>query len=246
MTTETLFNLIGSTEEDMIADADTVSARKKRPAWLRWGAAAACVCLLAWGGFTLAARFVHPAPAQGGGGAGGSVDVPGGSWPEGVDPKTASIAVYPATEKVQDVATAELRFLNNEEEALTYPHLGDHLPHTLPDGYWFVIAALYETTMKNGSSYHLLRATYSKSDQGNYNPEAPYLTDDCFDVQVLDYLPRTSKPVPIYTSETLKLPPGDNGIFYLAVDDVYIGVSPGTSYITGDELRRLVTELLGD
>ena len=241
MTTETMFDLIGSAEEDMIADAAALCTRKNRPVWLRWGAVAACLCLLAWGGLALASRL-NQTPSQSGGG----IPAPGGAWPEGVDPKTASIAVYPSTEKVQDVATAELRFLNNEEEALSYPYLGDYLPHTLPDGYWFVIAALYETTMKDGGTYHLLRATYSKSDPGNYNPEAPYLTDDCFDVQVLDYPPRTTKPVPIYTSDTLKFPIGDVTIFYLAVDDVYIGVSPGTSFIAGDELRQLVTELIGE
>lgn len=239
MTKESLFLAFDAVDEAMVADAAAAAEKKKSPRWLRWGAAAACICLLAAGGMTLFNRPGSPLPSQGG----GIVDVPGGAWPEGVDPKTASIAVYPATEKVQDVAEAELRFLYDEEEALNYPHLGDYLPHTLPDGYWFVIAALYETTMKDGGTYHLLRATYSKSDPENYDPEAPYLTDDCFDVQVLDYLPRTSKPTVFYSPETGKQPPSDNSIFYLTVDDVYIGISPGTSRIEGDELMTLIRDL---
>ena len=238
MTAETLFDLIGSAEEDMIADAAAVCTRKKCPAWLRWGAVAACLCLIAAGGLGLASRLRQIAPLSGGG-----IPAPGGAWPEGVDPKTASIAVYPATEKVQDVATAEVRFLYNEEEALSYPHLGDYLPHTLPDGYWFVIAALYETTMKDGSTYHLLRATYSKSDPADFDPVYPYLTDSCFDVQVLDFPPRTNK-IKTYTPEKLKISQSNQDDFYLALDDVYIGVFPSTSFIAGDDLQQLVEELI--
>ncbi len=250
MTKEALFLAFDAVDEAMVADAGAAAEKKKSPRWIRWGVAAACLCLLAWGGLTLANRHSAPLQTPGGGGidvpgGGGGIGVPGGAWPEGVDPKTASIAVYPATEKVQDVAEAELRFLYDEEDTLSYPHLGDYLPHTLPDGYWFAIAAVYETTMKDGGTYHLLRATYSKSDPDNFDPEAPYLTDDCFDVQVLDYLPRTSKPTVFYSPETGKLPPSDASIFYLTVDSIYIGISPGTSRIDGEALMSLIHELTG-
>ena len=117
MTAKKLFELIGDADAELIADASGGRIRKKHPAWLRWGAAAACVCILAAGALGI---FLHPA-------VGGAGYAPGGSWPEGVDPKMASIAVYPATEKVQDVAEATLRTLS-EEEALEFEDLGQYLP----------------------------------------------------------------------------------------------------------------------
>ena len=157
MTAEKLFEMIGDADAELIADASGENIRRKHPAWLRWGAAAACICILAAGALGI---FLHPA-VNGGGYA------PGGSWPEGVDPKTASIAVYPATEKVQDVADATLRTLS-EEEARQFEDLGKYLPRALPEGYWFVISEVRETTMKDGSVYHLLRATYSRSDPADF------------------------------------------------------------------------------
>ena len=229
MTAKKLFEMIGDADAELIADASGESIRRKHPAWLRWGAAAACICILAAGALGI---FLHPA-VNGGGYA------PGGSWPEGVDPKMASIAVYPATEKVQDVADATLRTLS-EEEARQFEDLGKYLPRTLPEGYWFVISEVRETTMKDGSVYHLLRATYSRSDPADFDPEYPYLTDDCFMLQVLDYPPKTK--IKIYTPEKLKLSKTGQDNFYLALDKVYIGVFPQNS-IEGDDLRQLVEDL---
>ena len=172
---------------------------------------------------------------------GGGMAAPGGAWPEGVDPITASIAVYPATENVQDVADAALRTIT-EEEALQFGELGRYLPHTLPEGWWFVSSEVYETTMKDGSEYHLLRATYSRSDPADFDPEKPYLTDDCFMLQVLDYLPET-KTMKIYTPEKLMLSQRDRDDFYLALDNVYIGIFPQGS-IEVEELLQLIGESL--
>lgn len=231
MTARKLFEMIGDADAELIADASGENIKKKHPAWLRWSAAAACVCILAAGALGI---FLHPAVS-------GAGYTPGGSWPEGVDPKMASIAVYPATEKVQDVADATLRTLS-EEEALQFEDLGKYLPRTLPEGYWFVISEVYETTMKNGSVYHLLRATYSRSDPADFDPEYPYLTDDCFMLQVLDYLPNT-KTIKIYTPEKLKLSKTSQDDFYLALETAYIGVFPQNS-IGGDDLRQLIEELM--
>jgi hypothetical protein len=244
MTKEGLFMLFSEVDGELVEEARTAAPKKR--ASLRWGVLAACLCLVAAGALTFA-RLSSREPVSGGGyngGAGGSTGGaadPGGAWPEGVDPKTASIAVYPATERVENVADAAIRQLS-EEEALQYGDLGRYLPRTLPEGYWFVIAEVYETEMKDGGEYHLLRATYSKSDPADFDPEAPYLTDDCFFLQVLDYLPDTRYPV--YTPETQDLPQGDAGNFYLALDGAYIGVFPSTSRIGGGELRQLTEELL--
>ena len=229
MTAKKLFEMIGDADAELIADASGESIRRKHPVWLRWGAAAACICILAAGALGI---FLHPAVS-------GAGYAPGGSWPEGVDPKMASIAVYPATEKVQDVADATFRPLS-EEEARQFEDLGKYLPRALPEGYWFVISDVRETTMKDGSVYHLLRATYSRSDPADFDPEYPYLTDDCFMLQVLDYPPKTK--IKVYTPEKLKLSETGQDDFYLALDKVYIGVFPQNS-IEGDDLRQLVEDL---
>ena len=98
----------------------------------------------------------------------------------------------------------------------------------------------FSFTMKDGSVYHLLRATYSRSDPADFDPEYPYLTDDCFMLQVLDYPPKTK--IKIYTPEKLKLSKTDQDSFYLALEKVYIGVFPQNS-IEGDDLRQLVEDL---
>lgn len=244
MTKEALFLAFDAVDEEMVADAGAAAEKKKSPRLLRWGAVAACVCLLALGGMVLGPRLGPAAAPSDGGGVdapGGGVDAPGGTLPEGVDPKMASISVYPATEQVQDVAEATLRSIS-EEEALRFGELGRYLPQTPPEGWWFVTSEVYETTMKNGRQYHLLRATYSRSDPAVFDPEKPYLTDDCFMLQVLDYLPDT-KTIRIYTPEKLKLSERDRDDFYLALDSVYVGVFPQHS-LEGEELRQVVEELM--
>ena len=232
-----MFELIGNADEEMIADAAGESLRVRRSAWIRRGAVAACICLLAAGALALAIREQRGYTMMSGGGGTSGLTLPAGSWPEGVDPITASIAVYPATENVQDVADAALRTIT-EEEALQFGELGRYLPRTLPEGWWFVASEIYETTMKDGSKYHLLRATYSRSDPADFDPEKPYLTDDCFMLQVLDYLPET-KTMKIYTPEKLKLSQRDRDDFYLALDNVYIGVFSKGS-IEVEELLQLI------
>ena len=63
MTAKKLFEMIGDADAELIADASGENIRKKHPAWLRWGAAAACVCILAAGalGFVM-----HKHPVGGG------------------------------------------------------------------------------------------------------------------------------------------------------------------------------------
>ena len=126
MTKEGLFMLFSEVDGELVEEARTAAPKKR--ASLRWGALAACLCLVAAGALTFA-RLSSREPVSGGGyngGAGGSTGGaadPGGAWPEGVDPKTASIAVYPATERVENVADAAVRQLS-EEEALQYGDLG--------------------------------------------------------------------------------------------------------------------------
>ena len=115
--------------------------KSKKSAWVKWGAAAACLCLIV-GGVILANNRPQVQLVDAGIGIDGTV--PGGTLPEGVDPVMASIAVYPPAEKsLEDVADATLRQLS-EEEAFGFEGLGEHLPDYMPDGYRFRNAALYE------------------------------------------------------------------------------------------------------
>lgn len=141
---------------------------------------------------------------------GGGVAIPGGH-PEGADPIIESMAVYPATEDVRDVEDATIENID-ESTAYGIPGLGNHLPTDLPDGYHFGKASLYETTIKNGTKYHLLRVTYTTSndeiatapdnDDGGVGVPAPNLFGSSFAVLIMDYEPRTNKP--IYSFEDLR------------------------------------------
>ena len=103
---------------------------------------------------------------------GAGVD-PGGTHPDGVDPVIASVAVYPATENIEDVADATLESIS-EVDAYEFDTLGEYLPTSLPDGYHFGKANLYETTMKDGTRYYMLRVQYTTGNdtaQGNAEEE---------------------------------------------------------------------------
>lgn len=69
-----------------------------------------------------------------------------------------SVAVSPATETEENVDTAEIVTLT-EEEALAHP-LAEHLPRQLPGGFHYGRGSVYNTTMKDGTQYHMLRVEY--------------------------------------------------------------------------------------
>ncbi len=64
-----LFDGITHVDEDLIEDAQTAPLKKRSSLWLRWGAMAACLCLVAAG------LFLHLFPRMG---YGGTVSAPGG------------------------------------------------------------------------------------------------------------------------------------------------------------------------
>ena len=181
---------------------------------------------------------------------GGGVAIPGGH-PEGADPIIESMAVYPATEDIRDVLDATIESVD-ENTAYGIPGLGNHLPADLPAGYHFGKASLYETTMKNGTKYHLLRVTYTTgndeittapaNDDGGAAVADPSLFGSSFVVLIMDYEPRTNKP--IYSFEDLREyleTKDDNGIFHFAYEDVYIGVSPDD--LSAEEILDVVNSI---
>lgn len=128
-------------------------AKVRKPVWVKWGAMAACLCLLI-GGAVMYQNLNTPSSPGAGPGA-----QPGGSISKEINPIISSLAVYPASEDIRDVENATIEEVD-ETTAYTMPDLGAYLPTQLPDGYTFGNASVYETTMKNGTKYYMLRATY--------------------------------------------------------------------------------------
>ena len=169
--------------------------------------------------------------------AGAGVDgtvVPGGCLPEGIDPIVASVAVYPADRILSDIADATLNELS-EAEAHSYLELGAYLPSAIPDGYQFKAASIYETTMKDGTKYHLLRVTYTTGDSGN-DDMAPVAE---FTVQLTDFQPNTEKT--IYTVDTLPNELSEKGFLHIAWGDVYVGIDTGD--LTRDDVLSVLNPI---
>lgn len=169
-----------------------------------------------------------------GGGTQNNEETTGGSFPDGVDPVVASLAVYPSEESIQDVETATVTNLN-ESEAYQVPEIGAYLPVHLPDGYHFQKANLYETTMKNGTQYHMLRVSFA-----NYEEIPPVYDEEGGEVAVseslgesfllfvMDYLPN-SESVNQHTYSADKLPENiveemNGSTFYVSYSDALVGL----------------------
>lgn len=234
MKVENILDAIGAINDEAVKDARAYKKARYNKA-VKWGAMVACVGLI----ITITALTLPGILREPSGGPdipGGGVATPGGHHPEGVDPIIESMAVYPATEDIRDVEDATIESVD-ESTAYGIPGLGNHLPTDLPAGYHFGKASLYETTMKNGTKYHLLRVTYTTSndeiatapanDDGGVAVPDPNLFGSSFSVLIMDYEPRTNKP--IYSFEGLQEyleTKDDNEIFHFAYEDVYIGFSP--------------------
>ncbi|MBR5381898.1 MAG: hypothetical protein IK136_04685 [Oscillospiraceae bacterium] len=222
MTKEQLFEALNELDDDKLEKAAAFEKPKGRPAWVRWGALAACLCLLV-GGAAIAGRTLFRAP-DAGGGAGPDGAVSGGAWPEGIDPVAASVAVFPATEKLEDVADAALKDVT-EEEALASA-LGAHLPDALPEGYRYRSGGLYETVMKNGARHTMLRVTYRTGDAADMIP------GDGFLLWLTDFDWGTKDPVYPLDDLPAQLPQGS---FHVDLGGgIYTGVEP--LGISDDEL----------
>jgi hypothetical protein len=157
---------VASKTAKYVDEAIKYKKKSKKPIWIKWGAIAACLCLVVAG--IAVSQIPNVFPDHGAG-----ID-PGRTHPDGIDPVIASIAVYPATESIEDVANATVESIA-EADAYGFDTLGEYLPASLPDGYHFEKADLYETTMKDGTVYYMLRVQYTTgydTPQGNSGEEA--------------------------------------------------------------------------
>jgi len=190
MTNEKLYEILGDINEKHVEEARGYRKIKK-PVWLKWGAMAACLCLVL-AGFAglLHQSLLTPGSEDSGGIVGGE-----GNY--------YSVAVHPATEKNENVATAEVVSLT-ENEAVN-SELAKHLPKPLPDGFHYGRGSMYNTVMKDGTQYHMLRIEYISGtipeqqyaeDGGAIAPNSD-TTGDLFTVCVMNYRPETEH---IYSS----------------------------------------------
>lgn len=150
----------------------------------------------------------------------------GGSMPEGIDPVVASVAVYPADKSLSDIVDATLNEIT-KEEAYSVEGLSEHLPTVVIDGYQFRNASLYETSMKDGSKYFLLRIDYTT---GNRN------TVD-YSVQLTNFEPKTDDT--ILTPDTI--PSSVSDYFHFEQSGIYYGMDPGD--LTYEEIMAVINSI---
>lgn len=231
MKNEKLLFAMGKIDDDLISGAFNDATAKKMNFRLKWGAIAACLCLVVSG----AAIWSHSPglfdniPERGGDVGGGGI-VPDGVWPEGVDPAVASVAIFPAGENLSDVADATLVSIN-EKDARNIEHLGAYLPDTLPEGCRYGTAGYYETTMRDGTQYHMIRVTY-ESGQGtvpapvteNAQAASEMTGNTAFLWMVWGHRPDINRPFYQPDEVTVRLLEQTEGVFYIDYNGVYVGI----------------------
>lgn len=174
---------------------------------------------------------------------------PNGTWPEGVDPIAASVAVYPKDQytiyDVEDAITTSL----TEEEAYAFEPLGDYLPMELPEGYSFYNATLYETTMKDGTKFYMLRTGYSKGSKSDVptvidgNTGEPIVSGTGNEPFIL--CPRNYKPdtkLKIFDADTITardIEKQGGSVFHVSYGDVYMGIEP-FNYVSAEDFLTMI------
>ncbi len=222
MTNEKLYEVLGDINEKYVKEAREYRKAKK-PVWLKWGAMAACLCLVVVGFTGLLHQNLR---TPGSGGLGGEGAGGGGYY---------SVAVYPASEKNENVATAEVVSLTENE--VVNNELSKHLPKHLPDGFHYGRGSIYNTVMKDGTQYHMLRVEYISGtlpeqqfaeDGGAIAPNLD-TTGDIFTVCVMNYEPETEHNIYSSTDEVTVSLFEESGSVCISLEDYYISIFAGTA-----------------
>ena len=206
----------------------SVAKKARKPAWVKWAAMEACLCLVVY------ISVFQPWENEQRPGVGGNDVGSMGQFPDGVDPIIASKAVYPANENLTDVSNATIEDIS-EADIYGLNGVSSYVPNELPKGYVVANASLYETTMNNGTQYHLLRITYGRGTSSQSNPvivdgntekevqaNSP-VYEETITVSIWDHKPNTERN--IYTPETLPEDISNGRTFHISVGDVYVGIS---------------------
>ena len=251
MRKEDFFEVLGDLDDGIVKGAKTsmkrnADSKARMPGWIKWGVAAACLCFVIAGAAIWNGGLFGDAP-EGGGGAVGGDGTPGGAWPEGVDPIVASVAVIPAGESLLDVADATSVPIG-EEDARNVERLGAYLPDSLPEGCRYGTASYYETTMKDGTRYHMIRVAYESGQSAVPAPAteddqaAPMAGNTAFLWVVYGHRPDTDRPVYQPDEVTAQvLNQMDGGMFYIDYGGVYVGIS--RMDIGADELMAVIDSI---
>ena len=243
MRKEEFFEVLGELDDDIVKGAKTsmkenTNCKDRKYGWLKWGAVAACLCLVIGGVFIyLNQSNVKP-------GAGGGPE-PIGGFPDGVDPIIASLAVFPETEDIVNVENATIESIT-EADAYEVDTLGRYLPASLPGNYHFGNASLYETTMKDGTKYYMLRVTYTTgtqtTSQGEDVAPDPNSEGNSFAVLIMNYKPKTKnqiyKPSDITESKLNEI---GGTTFHISYEDIFVGISPLSA--TPDDIIAVVNSI---
>lgn len=214
------FDIIGEIDEKKLSEA--ISDRKRLPSWFKWGALAACLCIVVTGGAMILCGGKKSALPDERVVAEGSIT---GHY---------SVAVLPATEDIEAVASAEA-FVLTEAEVMAQP-LAEGLPKTLPRGYRFSQGVVYNTVMENGVEYNMLRVEYTNGeifrqkfseDGGAIAPDIDEL-GEYFSVHVWDFQPDIEMkivPVEAVTADFLE----ENFTAYVNSGEYIVGVGMETA-----------------
>lgn len=238
--TKNKLDCIGFVDDGLIEKAEKYAGVTRKNTWVKWGAVAACFCLVAVGAATIMPKFIREA---GTGMDGGNQSVAGGVG-AGI---TYSVAVLPEDKSIDDVQSA---YCNEIDEAAAHKEAGlsDYLPLRLPEGYHFGQASIYVTTMNDGTIYKKLLVTYRKGEAPGALPNeegagVAQSTDDLgeeFRINIFSFRPVASAEV--YAVEEIKreLANGafDSGYFYVQYGDHYVGIEP-LSLSAGEILRMI-------
>ena len=243
-----LLEAVGGISEKYIDSAGTTAARNNKYSYMRWVAAAVILCVVAVGSTLIlrdniiTTRQLTPQYDE-------SYRKEDESAPGKSDEIKGRLAFFPAEESLENVASATLAEIPadklsapdggfTEEDEAAPRHLFGYLPSQLPEGYELYRAGLYETAMKSGEKYHMIKAIYLKDGGSEQDVEG-------FAVYVMNFRPGVDvyyRPIEeIYTPESLPQPLPDGKLLYLAIDDVCVGISEAD--LPREELSALIDSM---
>ena len=204
--------------DDDILERSEVQKKKKSSVWMKWGAVAACLCLMAGSVVLLRQDYNSPGVESEYGMGGASSETNYGVW------------VGPATVKAEDVASAEVVSLT-ERDAMSNP-LAEHLPKELPDGFHYGRGSIYNTVMKDGTQYNMLRVEYISgtipeqqfSEDGGAIAPNPDTIGDLFTVCVMNYEPEVRNGIYSSADEVTISLFEDNGSACIKLEECYANI----------------------
>lgn len=214
MNEKNILRALGNVDNQYIKEAEPVKKTEKKIAWQKWAAMAACLCLVAAGAIMISQHDPNDSTAGEGGDVGGN---------------NYSVAVYPASEKSDDVASADVVSLT-ESEAMSHL-LAEYLPAQLPKGFHYGRGSVYNTVMKDGTQYNMLRIEYitgtipeqQYSDDGGAIVPDPGALGDLFTVCVWNFEPDTGAGITSIEEVTAALLE-ENDSVYIHSGACYVGV----------------------